>query len=81
MASHTLPRVVNRARRLAASRLGAVWNREPGRKPIVMCGSRLPSATSRNSTPDTLHRSGNCKAEVNDEVVSIPPNYPDVLTP
>lgn len=54
--------------------------REPGAKPIVMCNSRLPSAPSRNSTPDTLHGSGNCKAAVNSEVVSISPNFPNVLT-
>lgn len=56
------------------------WNREPIRKPIAMCGSRLPFVPSRNSTPDTIHGSGNCKAKVNSEVVSIPPNYPNALT-
>ena len=48
--------------------------REPVWKPIVMCSSRLPSAPSRNSTADTFHGSGDCKAAVNSEVVSIPPN-------
>ena len=56
------------------------WKREPDAKPIVICNSRLQSAPSRDSTPDTLHGSGNCKAAVNNEVVSIPPNYPNVLT-
>lgn len=56
------------------------WKRESGAKPIVMRSLRLTSASSRNSTPGTLHRSGNCKAAVNSEVVSIPPNSPNVLT-
>ena len=30
--------------------------------------------------PDTVRGSGNCKAEVNGEVISMPPNYPNVLT-
>jgi len=47
------------------------WKREPGTKTIMMCSSRLPSSPSRNSTPDTLHGSGNCKAAVNNEVVSM----------
>jgi hypothetical protein len=50
--------------------------REPGSNPIVMCNSRLPPSPSRNSTPETLQGSGNCKAAVNNNVVSIPPNYP-----
>lgn len=49
------------------------WKRAPGRKPIMICSSRLPSALSRNSTPDTLHGPDNRKAAVNNEVVSIPP--------
>ncbi|KFI71153.1 hypothetical protein BMIN_1640 [Bifidobacterium minimum] len=50
--------------------------REPGSNPIVMRDSRLPPSPSRNSTPETLQGSGNCKAAVNNNVVSIPPNYP-----
>ena len=50
--------------------------REPGSNPIVMCDSRLPPSPSRNPTPETLQGSGDCKAAVNDNVVSIPPNYP-----
>ena len=40
----------------------------------------LPSSSSRNSTPDTLHGSGSCRAAVNNDVVSIPPNYPTSTT-
>ena len=50
--------------------------RGPGPKPIVMCNSRLQPSPSRNSTPETLQGSGNCKAAVNNNAVSIPPNYP-----
>ena len=53
------------------------WKCEPVWKPIVMCSSRLQSAPSRNSTPDTIHGSGNCKALVNSEVVSITTKLPD----
>ncbi|WP_218667802.1 hypothetical protein, partial [Bifidobacterium longum] len=30
---------------------------------------------------DTLHGSGSCRAAVNNDVVSIPPNYPTSTTP
>ena len=53
------------------------WKREPGPYPIVMRGSRPPASVSRNSTPDTLHGSGNCRAAVNGIVVSMPPKLPD----
>ena len=55
-------------------------NREPAANPIAICSSRLPSSSSRNSTPDTLHGSGSCRAAVNNDVVSIPPNYPTSTT-
>lgn len=53
---------------------------EPAANPIAICSSRLPSSSSRNSTPDTLHGSGSCRAAVNNDVVSIPPNYPTSTT-
>lgn len=80
MTPHTLPHVMHWACLFAASLLGAVEARARLWKPIVMCSSRLLPVPSRNSTPDTIHRSGNCKAEVNSEMVSIPLNYPNALT-
>ena len=80
MTPHTLPQVIHWACLLAASLLGAVEARARLWKPIVMFSSRLLSVPPRNSTPDTIHGSGNCKAEVNSETVSIPPNYSNALT-
>ena len=79
MPPHALPRVMHRTRGLAAPRFRA-GNREPAANPIAICSSRLPSSSSRNSTPDTLHGSGSCRAAVNNDVVSIPPNYPTSTT-
>lgn len=77
---HTRSRTSCTAHEASPHPASGQWNRRPVRKPIAMRGSRPPSIPSRNSTPDTIHGSGNRKAEVNSEVVSIPPNYPNVLT-
>jgi len=55
-----------------------LWNRETGAKPIVMRGSRPSSTPSWNSARHP-YGSGSCKALVNSEMVSIPPNYADCL--
>lgn len=74
MPPHTLTHVMRRARLL-----GAV---EPRARPEADRDVRLASAVRPVAEfhPRTIHGSGNCKAEVNGEAVSISPNYLNVLT-